>query len=78
MVKIMSNPSAMHAIEVLVSTMALMVGALIGCRSTGLEGIAFVAITEFLVGSKNATTYVEASTASRRQSINFMTAARMM
>lgn len=73
-----SNPNKVHVIKVLVSTMALKVGALIGCKSMGLERIASVATTELLVGSKNVATYVEASTASRSQSINFMTVARMM
>lgn len=73
------NPSRMQVINDLVSTMALMVGVFIGCKSMGLEpeGITFVATTEFSVGSNNVTAYIEAFTASRSQSINVMTVARI-
>ena len=62
----------MDAIKDLVSAMALMVGVLIDCKSMGLEGVASVPKKEFLVGSKNVTAYIEASAASRSQSINFL------
>jgi hypothetical protein len=78
MEKMTNNPSKMHVVKVLVSTMALLIGELVGRKSMGLERVASVVTTELLVGSKDATTYVEASTASWSQSISFMTVVRMM